>query len=93
MNRIFLGLVLAILFSAQNLNASPLSEAKSSGSIVELASGYVKAQSSASAGVRSLAADINKRRKAAYAKIAKSNGVSIKVIAAESYKKRANSNR
>lgn len=87
MNKILLGLVLAVLVFS-NVNASPLSEAKASGSIVELANGYVKAQSSASSDIRSLAADINKRRKAAYGKIAKSNGVSVETIAAESYKKR-----
>ena len=68
--------------------ASPLDDARKSGQVMEMSDGYVKAQSSASASTRALVQDINVRRRAAYAKIAKKNGISTETVATESYKKR-----
>ena len=81
---IFLGLAL----SSPLAYSSPLDDARASGAIVELASGYVEASSSASAANKALAADVNKKRKAAYRKIADKNGVSVDQVAKESYRKR-----
>lgn len=80
-------LIIALLISF-NAVASPLDDARASGDIVELATGYVQAKSGASAKVKALAADVNKRRKDAYSRIAKKNGVAVEQVAAESYKKR-----
>ena len=71
-----------------SVHASPLDDARNAGHIVELASGYVQATGSAPAAAKALAADVNKKRKAAYQRIADKNGVSIDQVAAESYRKR-----
>lgn len=88
MNKIFLVLVFTLLFSTQGAHASPLSEARASGKVVELANGYVKAQSNAGQAIHALVQDVNSRRKVAYGKIAKKNGIPIETVAKESYKKR-----
>lgn len=87
MSKILLFVVL--LFSASMLQASPLDDARNAGHITELPTGYVQASGSAPAQVKALAADVNKRRKEAYAQIAKKNGISVEQVGMESYKKRA----
>jgi uncharacterized protein YdbL (DUF1318 family) len=87
MSRLLISIVL--LFSAAMLQASPLDDARNAGQIVELPSGYVQATGSAPAQIKALAADVNKRRKAAYEQIAKKNGISVEQVAIESYKKRS----
>ncbi|MBV1878511.1 MAG: YdbL family protein [Pseudomonadales bacterium] len=67
--------------------ASPLSDARAAGLVVELADGYVQAKSKKTA-VINLVTDINTRRQAAYARIAKKNKIPIAKVAAESYLKR-----
>ena len=85
-------LIVSLCFLAlgftQQLSASPLSDARNAGLIVELSNGYVKAQDIATAKVKALAADVNIRRKMAYAKIAKKNNISIATVGSESYQKR-----
>ena len=81
-------IALSLLLVTGTVQASPLDDARKAGHIVELASGYVQATGSAPAAAKALAADVNKRRKAAYKKIADKNGVTIEQVAAESYRKR-----
>ncbi|MFT7685698.1 MAG: hypothetical protein ACI9FB_001043 [Candidatus Azotimanducaceae bacterium] len=81
-------LLIVLSFLTLPILASPLDDAKKSGQVVEVSDGYVKAQPSASTGAIALVKDINARRKEAYSRIAKENGVSTEKIAAESYKKR-----
>ncbi len=88
MSQLFKVLLLSFLFSAAQVHASPLDDARKAGHIVELATGYVQASGSAPASAKALAASVNKRRKAAYKKIADKNGVSVEQVAAESYRKR-----
>tara|TARA_R110002110_G_scaffold279620_4_gene494561 strand:+ start:886 stop:1113 length:228 start_codon:yes stop_codon:yes gene_type:complete len=71
------------------LQASPLDDARDAGQIVELPTGYVEVIASAPAKVKALAAEVNSRRKDAYERIAKKNGITPEQVAAESYKKRA----
>ena len=88
MKQVIRVLLVSMMLAAGAAHASPLDDARSAGQIVELASGYVQATSSAPAATKALAADVNKKRKAAYAKIAKKNGVTVEQVAAESYRKR-----
>jgi uncharacterized protein YdbL (DUF1318 family) len=71
-----------------NLMASPLSDAKNAGLIIEVPSGYIVAVGKASGQTAVLVKDINKRRKAAYEKIAKQTGISVKQVGQESFTKR-----
>lgn len=73
------------------VQAAPLDDARNAGHIVELATGYVEAKASAPAAVKALAEDVNKRRKAAYERIAKKNGITVEQVAAESYRQRVGS--
>ena len=77
-----------LLLSATSLYATPLDDARSAGQIVELPSGYTEATASASMEVKSLAADVNAKRRIAYGKIARKNGIDIKTVAVESYLRR-----
>ena len=70
------------------LLASPLDDARNSGQVIESSDGYVKAKSGVPADVQALVKDVNERRRAAYEKIAKKNGLSVAKVAAESYAKR-----
>lgn len=81
-------LCFALLFSTAMIQASPLDDARNSGQIVELPTGYVKATGASPAATKALAVDVNKRRAEAYGRIAKKNGLSAAQVAAESYKKR-----
>ena len=82
-------LLVALVFSSSVVYASPLDDAKASGHVVELVNGYVETTSAAPAQTKALAAQINKRRKEAYTKIAKKNGITPEQVGVESYKKRA----
>jgi uncharacterized protein YdbL (DUF1318 family) len=72
---------LAVLLLALALPAAALDlgEAKSKGLVGETATGYIAAVKR-SPEVDSLVQDINKRRKAQYSKIAKSNGISLEAV-------------
>lgn len=80
-------LVLTVFLSA-NLSASPLDDARKAGQIIETADGYVRAKEGSAANISTLATDVNERRQAAYAKIAKKNGLTVKQVGEASYKKR-----
>ena len=67
---------------------SELGDARSAGYIVETSDGFVRAEVAAPANVKSLATEINKKRRQAYAKIAKKNGISIEQVGARSYAQR-----
>ncbi|HJL60613.1 MAG TPA: DUF1318 domain-containing protein [Pseudomonadales bacterium] len=88
MRKLATSAMLLIAIISMPLQASPLDDARNSGQVVELANGYVKAKGDVPANIRSLVADVNKRRKTAYTKIAKRNGISVDQVAAESYVKR-----
>ncbi|MFP6808004.1 MAG: DUF1318 domain-containing protein [Pseudomonadales bacterium] len=68
--------------------ASPLDDARKAGQVMEMPNGYVMAQGQVPSNVNTLVTDINKRRRDAYEKIARENGISAKQVAAESYKQR-----
>lgn len=86
---ITLGLLLALSLGLSTASyASPLSDARAAGSIKELTSGYIAATGKASAATIILIKDINKRRKAAYNKIAQKNNLTVEQVGIESYKKR-----
>lgn len=89
MRKILLFIVWSCL--ALPLAASPLDDAKNAGYVAEMTDGYVEALATADATTRALVTDINARRKAAYSKIAKKNGISTEKVATESYKKRLKS--
>ena len=83
--------LLAIIFTALlsiSSFASPLSDAKAAGLVKELTNGYIAAVGKADKNTAALVADINKRRKAAYAKIAAKNNISVEQVGIESYKRR-----
>lgn len=71
---------------------SELDDARNAGYIVETHDGFVKAQVAAPAKVKSLAKEINKKRRQAYAKIAKKHGITIEQVGAESYARRMKTN-
>jgi uncharacterized protein YdbL (DUF1318 family) len=73
---------------AFHLMASPLSDAKSAGLVKEVPDGYVVALGTATPEIDALVKDINQRRKAAYAKIAKQTGITVEQVGQESYTKR-----
>lgn len=76
-------LTLTLSLWAAPAQASALDEAKSSGELGERYDGYLGPVSdSASAGSKALAADINTKRKAHYAKIAAKNGATVEATAA-----------
>ena len=66
--------------------ADPLDDAKAAGHVIEAPDGYIKASKTAPASVNDLVKDINERRKQAYERIAKKNGISAEQVAAESYR-------
>ena len=72
---------------ASSVYALTLAQAKASGSVREQASGYLVATQKAGAQARSLVANINARRRASYARIAKKNNVSVQVVASIAGKK------
>lgn len=76
----------AMLLSLFCLNsfALTLDEARCNGMVAEQPDGYVKA---VDAKAKSLADDVNKKRKAAYEKIAKETGVDVATVAAQAAQK------
>jgi hypothetical protein len=88
MKQLLRAALFGLVMLAGAVHASPLDDARNAGHIVELATGYVQATSSAPASVKALAADVNKRRKEAYERIAKKNGITVEQVAAESYRQR-----
>lgn len=68
--------------------ASPLDDARAAGYVIELPTGYVAKTDTAPASVAALVTDINQRRKQAYERIARKNGISTEQVAAESYRQR-----
>lgn len=82
----FLMAVVALL--AMPIHASPLDDARKAGQVTEMPNGYVMANGNVPSDVNALVTDINKRRREAYEKIAKKNGIPVKQVASESYAKR-----
>ncbi len=82
-----LSVLLIALFSGA-VQASPLDDARNAGQVMEMPNGYIMAKGSPSADINALVKDINNRRKTAYEKIAKKNGISVDQVAKESYRKR-----
>jgi len=80
-------LLIAALISMP-LQASPLDDARAAGYVIETPNGYVKAHGNVSPRISVLVADVNKRRREAYLRIAKKNGISAEQVAIESYVKR-----
>ena len=81
-------LLLALLVVAPVSWASPLSDAKEAGLVQETPDGYVTSAKGASAKIRELVKDVNKRRLEAYRKIADKNGISVEQVGHESYQRR-----
>lgn len=80
-NSFLLGLVaLAFVLGSAPVHASDLAQAKSSGELGERYDGYLGVVKS-SAASKALAADINAKRKAHYAKIAAKNGATVEATA------------
>ncbi len=82
-----LGILLSALLAVA-VQASPLDDARNAGQVMEMPNGYIMAKGSPTADIKALVKDINSRRKAAYEKIAKKNGISVEQVARESYRKR-----
>ncbi len=89
MRTLFIGSLLAFSLSAL---ASPLDDARNAGHAIEVPTGYVQATPTAPPEVKVLVAEINQRRLAAYAQIAKKNGITTEQVAAESYRQRSKIN-
>ncbi len=81
-------LIIPFLLMTLPVLASPLSEARDAGQVIELPTGYVRAADGADARIRKLVQEVNERRRIAYEKIASKNGVPVEVVAKESYIKR-----
>lgn len=79
--------LLMILWTSPLL-ADPLNDARDAGQVVETADGYIATSGKQPGEITDLVADINKRRKAAYARIAKGNGLTTEQVGRQSYKKR-----
>ncbi|MBQ60862.1 MAG: hypothetical protein CMQ19_02185 [Gammaproteobacteria bacterium] len=82
-------MVLVAALISMPLQASPLSDARTAGQVTEQPSGYVKAGTDVSPAISALVADVNKRRRQAYSRIAKKNGISVDQVAKESYVRRS----
>ncbi|HJN49714.1 MAG: DUF1318 domain-containing protein [Pseudomonadales bacterium] len=80
--------MLVLLVVAADGWASPLSDAKAAGLVLESADGFVVSAKSAPVKIQKLVADINKRRHEAYKKIADKNGISVEQVGRESYVRR-----
>ena len=80
--------VLMMALVATPLSAGPLDDAREIGQVIETPDGYIKANGKVPADIHALVQDINKRRRQAYAKIAKKNGIAINQVAQESYRQR-----
>ena len=76
----------AILGFSLNTFALELKEARSSGKVKELATGYIEATDS-SAEVTALVKEVNAKRKKHYEKVAKKNGTSIDVVSQKAAEK------
>jgi uncharacterized protein YdbL (DUF1318 family) len=81
-------LVFCLMITSFSLSASPLSDARDAGLVSELPSGYVASTGQASADIIKLVEDVNSKRKAAYEKIAKKNGLTVEQVGQESYRVR-----
>ncbi|MGD9108857.1 MAG: DUF1318 domain-containing protein [Gammaproteobacteria bacterium] len=83
-------LIVLLLFGVglvSSAYALTLAQAKASGLVREQASGYLAPTPKAGAEARALVANINARRRASYARIAKKNKVSVQVVASIAGKK------
>lgn len=84
----FTPMLLTLLLLASASWASPFSDAKAAGLVLEQPDGFVVSKEGAAPNIQKLVLDVNKRRKAAYKKIADKNGVSVEQVGRESYLKR-----
>ena len=87
MQRLINCLILAAAISLPAF-AAPLDDAREKGYVVELPTGYIKAQPGAPASIDKLVADINQKRKQAYEKIAEKNNITVEQVGKLSYQKR-----
>jgi len=87
-NKLLFILALITVLISTPVWASPLDDARRAGQVIEAPDGYIKAKGNASQGITELVMDVNKRRRSAYEKIAKKNGIAVDQVAAESYTKR-----
>ena len=90
MRTIFISMLLSTALISMPLQASPLDDARAAGHVIETPNGYVRENGNVSQHIKALVADVNKRRREAYARIAKKNGISAEQVASESYIKRQN---
>ena len=81
-------LLTAMAFAGSSVWASPLGDARAAGFVKESEEGYVVAEEKAPARIQKLVADVNKKRKDAYQKIATRTGATVEQVAHESYQKR-----
>lgn len=84
----FTSMLLTLLLLAPGSWASPFSDAKAAGLVLEKPDGFVVSKEGAAQNIQKLVLDVNKRRRAAYKKIADKIGVSVEQVAQESYLKR-----
>lgn len=90
MRTLITSVMLLMAVIAMPIQASALDDARNAGQVKEMPNGYIMATAhgKVSADVNALVTDVNKRRRDAYEKIAKKNGISAEQVASESYTKR-----
>jgi len=81
-------LAFCLMIATFSLSASPLSDARDAGLVKELTSGYVASTGEASDEIIKLVEEVNSKRKTAYEKIAKKNGLTVDQVGQESYRVR-----
>jgi uncharacterized protein len=84
MKKLNFGIALLTFSLALSAQALDLDSARASKAIIELPTGYVQA---ASPSAKSLAEEVNAKRKLAYEGIAKKNGLTVDQVAAQAAKK------
>ena len=83
MNRFSISLLIILMPAFASADA--LDDAKAAGHVIELPTGYLEAADGAPRAADALVADINKRRKAEYTRIAQKNKIAVEQVARESY--------
>lgn len=83
MKRLLISLLIILMPAIASADA--LDDAKAAGHVIELPTGYLEAANGAPRSADKLVADINKRRRAAYTRIAKKNKIAVDQVARESY--------
>ncbi len=81
-------ILLLVLISSFSAWASPLSDARDAGLVIEVSDGYVRAQNNSSPRIQQLVVEINEKRRIAYSQIAARNGITVEQVGVESYRQR-----